>query len=55
MKWALALELVGFIGVGFLAGSVLDQMWGNQGVFQAGGVILAFLLWAFVIWKKLRS
>ena len=56
MNWTtIAFELVGFIGAGFLIGSVLDQIWDKQGIFQAGGVILAFLLWIIFIWKKLQS
>ena len=56
MKWTgIAFELIGFIGAGFFIGSVLDQMWEKQGVFQAGGIILAFLLWIIFVWKKLQS
>lgn len=56
MKWAgIAFELVGFIGVGLLIGSVLGQVWEKQGVFQAGGILLAFLLWIIFVWKKLQS
>jgi len=56
MKWTtIAFELIGFVGVGFLIGSILDQVWEKQGGFQAGGIILAFLIWAIFIWKKLQS
>ena len=56
MRWTtIAFELVGFIGAGFLIGFVLDQIWEKQGLFQASGIILAFLLWAVFIWKKLQS
>lgn len=51
----IAFELVGFIGAGFLVGFALDQVWETQGIFQAGGIILAFAIWAFFIWKKLQS
>ena len=55
MKWSvIAFELVGFVSVGFLIGSALEQVWEMQGVFQAGGIILAFLLWVVFIWKKLQ-
>ncbi len=56
MKWTvIAFELVGFVGAGFLIGSVLDQVWKTPGFFQAGGIVLAFLLWVIFIWKKLQS
>ena len=56
MRWAgLAFELIGFIGAGFLVGFMLDQIGEKQGIFQAGGIILAFLLWIIFVWKKLRS
>lgn len=48
-------ELIGFIGTGFLIGSFLDQIGEKQGIFQAGGIILAFLLWIIFVWKRLQS
>ena len=51
----LAFELISFIGAGFLTGSFLGQIVEKQEVFQAGGIILAFLLWIIFVWKRLQS
>lgn len=53
MKWAgVAFELTGLILAGLFLGSILDSIWQFSGYAQAGGVILAFLLWIFFVWKR---
>ena len=53
-KAGLAFELTGLILSFFILGAVADHLFGGE-YFQAIGVLLAFVLWIFMVWKRLRS
>ena len=52
---SLVFDLAGLVLAGLFLGSILDKILKTQSYFQAGGVVLGFLLWMFFLWKRFRS